>query len=332
MKKIQTLIFALVALACALPAVAQSGQVYNVADTPPSSSGGNGEPMKQQAARRQHTKFLGYELGGNAKALEKALRAKGFTDGDGFNESGNTIFLKGTLWGQMSNVSIDATGGRANSVTVSNMASGVATAMQRFKTYKEKMVADYGKGYVPDEGAYEIPLTYGKITCDYGAFDYGEYELSLNITDYEKPLDKVEYNIDVAGIGCELNDFNNWNTVKEILNKYEYPYTQISSTEYSGQLKVGTFVSNLSIKRANAQTTRLSIVSITTPNSMSSVQEHLGWAGYKLSSTNPDGGKTYKKGTQTAVVTQSQGFVIINFTNTPVARKTTAKRKTAGRK
>ena len=298
---------ALVALACALPAFAQS-------------------------ERRQHTKFLGYELGGDAKALEKTLRAKGFTDGDGFDESGNIIFLKGMLWGEMSNVSIDATGGRVNSVSVSNMASGVAKAMQRYKVYKEKMVADYGTGYVPYEGAYEIPLSYGKITCTYGAFDYGEYELGIDITDYEKLLDKVEYNIDVVGIGSELNDFNNWNTVKEILTKYEYPFQQSSSTEYSGKLTVGTFVSNLSIKRANAQTTKLSGVTITTPSSLSSVEEHLGWQGYRFVSSTPDGGKTYKKGTQTAVVTPTQDCVTITFTNTPVARKTTAKRRTTKRR
>lgn len=127
----------------------------------------------------KHMKFLGLELGGNAKQFERALRNKGFVDGDGFGM--DDIYLKGNVYGQTSQVRIVVEDGIAKAIHVIDTANSSAAAKKRCSVYKQHLVADYGQGKTPYAGKYEIDLPYGTAYYESGAFDSGMYELMMYI-------------------------------------------------------------------------------------------------------------------------------------------------------
>jgi len=126
-----------------------------------------------------HMKFLGLELGGDAKQFERALRNKGFTDGSGFGE--DDIYLKGNVYGQISQLRIVVVDGKAKAVYVIDTANSSAAAKKRCNVYKQHLVAEYGQGKSLHADKYEINLPYGKASYESGMFDSGSYELMMYI-------------------------------------------------------------------------------------------------------------------------------------------------------
>ena len=270
---------------------------------------------KPAAGQRQHMKFLGLELGGNAKAFEKALRAKGFKDGNGFDNSGNTIFLSGTVYGQMAEVTVDATGGRANGVNVVSMVANEAKAKQRFNTLKQKMTAEYGQGYTPWDDNYEIALTYGSVSCGYGPFDSGDYEVGLHVTDYEAVLDKPDYNVNVYGLAAQFFDgYTKWNNARQVLADSKYTVKSASATQIKANRHFLQFNSDVTINRPNAQTTKVGDVLISTTNSMTSVMDQLRFADFTLVDETQRGGKLYKNSDLKLEIYREGGLIFLHLT------------------
>ena len=275
---------------------------------------------------RKHMKFLGLELGGKAVEFEKVLRGKGFTNGSGFDDSGNFLFLKGVVYGQMSEISIDVTNGRVNGVNVVNMTETEAKAISRYNVFKQHLASEYGEGYVPYENRYEISLPYGNAYTTYGTFDSGDIELGMHISDYEKVLTKIDYNINVFGIGSELvKDYTNWNNVRSTLKTNGYKVVSAATTQIRAVRQVGKFISNVTLSRANTQTTRIKSVIITTTNSLKDVEGYIQYSDYAFVQNSTQGGKLYKNEKCSMEVTEKDGVVTLCFTKTtPAAKQTTA--------
>ena len=135
-----------------------------------------------------HMEFLGLEMGGDVTQFVRALRQKGFTDGNGFSDDPSMTFLRGNVYGMMSEISIIAEGNRVKTVTVSNMVYTKATATNRVNRFKKEMIALYGGKWVTANGMPTLKLPYGKVTYSSGMFDSGDYELGFYINDEGKTI------------------------------------------------------------------------------------------------------------------------------------------------
>ena len=273
------------------------------------------KPAATPKGTRKHMKFLGLELGGNAKDLEKALRAKGFKDGGGWDNSGNSIFLSGMVYGKTTEVCIDATGGRANAVSVTEMADTEAKAKQRCNVFKQKMIAEYGNGYVPYETRYDIPLTYGNVSINYGAFDSGDVELGFTITDYAEVLPRPDYFFRAYDTGWYmLSDEVKWNQVVRELKDRHYVVTSTTATVIKGQHKLDSYLSNITVKRASTNAVRANDVVVTTTNSIGSVEDKMKFGEMKLVKETPQGVRIYREGNVTTELTPYSDHLEMHLT------------------
>lgn len=156
--------------------------------------GMNGEQTSKQEKREKddeqkvqedkHMEFLGLQLGGDPKPFIEALRQNGFSDGWGSSDDGYMVFLRGIIYGNMSEISIDTKGNRVNSVSFGYMVESETEAINLCNRFKEEMTAQYGGKWkkLYDE-AEEMKLPYGSVDYSYGMFDSGDYEVGMTIKD-----------------------------------------------------------------------------------------------------------------------------------------------------
>lgn len=136
--------------------------------------------------QRDHMEFLGLKMGGDVKAFEKALRQKGFADGWGFSNDPSQTFLRGNVYGMLSEICITAENNRVKTVSIVNMVNTQAAATNRINRLKKEMIALYGGKWTNNNGTPTLKLPYGEVTYSSGPFDSGDYELGMYITDNGK--------------------------------------------------------------------------------------------------------------------------------------------------
>lgn len=157
-------------------------------------------PQPQQPARGsspqpssgKRMKFLGLELGTDAKKFGQALRSRGFTKGKGFSSNPDDIFLEGVVYekiytenmrcSQISQVAVFVENGLVKEVTSVDNVSSEAAAKKRWNVYKKHIVSEYGQGKITYENHYEVDLPYGTVSCEYGAFDSGDHEVIMKVS------------------------------------------------------------------------------------------------------------------------------------------------------
>ena len=154
-----------------------------------------GQPVRSKpkaSASGMRMKFLGLELGTDAKKFGQALRSRGFTEGNGFSSNPEDIFLEGVVYekiytenmkcSQISQVSIYVENGLVKEVTSVDYVSSESAAKKRWNVYRKHIISEYGQGKITYENHYEVDLPYGTVSCEYGAFDSGECEVIMKIS------------------------------------------------------------------------------------------------------------------------------------------------------
>ena len=120
-------------------------------------------------------------------SIASALRQRGFTDGSGYSDDKNMVFLKGEVYGEKAELTIDTNGGKVNSVVVTNDLDAdysMKQAAQRCKNLMDKLAEQYNAEWeTVCEGYYELKLPYGKASCSYASGCAAGYEVVLNIVD-----------------------------------------------------------------------------------------------------------------------------------------------------
>lgn len=176
MKRILLLLAVAFIFGSVMPTMAQKKK------TPQRRTTQSAAPIKQ----RNHMEFLGLEMGGDVKAFEKALRQKGFANGWGFSNDPSQTFLRGNVYGMLSEICITAENNRVKTVSISNMVNTQAAATNRINRLKKEMITLYGGKWTKINGTPTLKLPYGEVTYSSGAFDSGDYELGMYITDNGK--------------------------------------------------------------------------------------------------------------------------------------------------
>lgn len=149
----------------------------------------NGEDSIVSAppVKEDHMYFMDLEMGGNSEQFIATLRQRGFTDGSGFSDNKNMVFLRGEVYGEMSELSIDTTGGKVNSINITNDLDANYTqkqAAKRCQDLMEKSAEQYDVEWETIcDGYYELRLPYGKATCDYGQECALGYSICMSIVD-----------------------------------------------------------------------------------------------------------------------------------------------------
>lgn len=139
------------------------------------------------SAKEDHMYFMDLEMGGNSEDFIARLRERGFTDGSGFSDDKNIVFLKGEVYGEMAELSIDTKGGKINSVVITNDLDANYTqkqAIKRSKDLMEKQAEQYNAEWETIcDGYYELKLPYGKATCNYAPECVDGYAIVMSIID-----------------------------------------------------------------------------------------------------------------------------------------------------
>lgn len=139
------------------------------------------------SAKEDHMFFMDLEMGGNPEQFIATLRQRGFTDGSGYSDDKNMVFLKGEVYGEKAELTIDTNGGKVNSVVVTNDLDAdysMKQASQRSKALMDKLAEQYNAEWeTVCEGYYELKLPYGKASCSYASGCAAGYEVVLNIVD-----------------------------------------------------------------------------------------------------------------------------------------------------
>lgn len=149
-----------------------------------SKSEKNKNEDEQKVQEGKHMEFLGLKLGGDPKPFIEALRQKGFSDGWGSSDDNYMVFLRGMIYGETSEVSINTKGNRVNTVSFGYMVESETEAINLCNRFKEEMTAIYGEKWKKlYDGAEEMKLPYGSVDYSYGMFDSGDYEVSMAIKD-----------------------------------------------------------------------------------------------------------------------------------------------------
>lgn len=144
-------------------------------------------PIKAQVrptvGKSQHMKFLGLELGGDARQFEKALRNKGFNDNGNLDNNGNDIILNGTVYGWHAEVWINATGGKISEVSIHYFdVDNLAATKKRYAEIKKRVITEYGTGKSKSyEYDYSIKFPYGSVTCGYRDDKISDFEVYIQI-------------------------------------------------------------------------------------------------------------------------------------------------------
>ena len=114
--------------------------------------------------KENHMYFMDLEMGGNSEQFIATLRQRGFTDGSGFSSDENMVFLRGEAYGEMAELSIDATGGKVNSVNITNDLDAFYSMKQAAKRCQDlmgKLAEQYDVEWENIcEGYYELKLPY----------------------------------------------------------------------------------------------------------------------------------------------------------------------------
>lgn len=153
------------------------------------STNNNGKDSIASAplAKENHMFLMDLEMGGNPKQLISILRQRGFTDGSGFSDDENMVFLRGEVYGKMSELTIDTKGGKVNSVTVTYDLDTNHTqkqAAKRSQDLMEKLAEQYRAEWETIcEGYNELKLPYGKASCSFADGCAAGYEVVLSIMD-----------------------------------------------------------------------------------------------------------------------------------------------------
>lgn len=139
------------------------------------------------SVKEDHMYFMDLELGGSPEQFISTLRQRGFTDGSGFSDDKNMVFLRGEVYGEMAELSIDTSDGKVNSVTVTNDLDAFYSMKQAAKRCQElmdKLAEPYDvKWETICDGYYELKLPYGKASCSYASGCAAGYEVVLSIVD-----------------------------------------------------------------------------------------------------------------------------------------------------
>ena len=146
----------------------------------------------QAPANGKRMKFLGLELGTDAKKFGQALISRGFTEGDGYSSNSDDIFLEGVVYekvfsedkksSQTSQVSITEEDGLVREVSSIDYVSSEAVAKKRWEVYKKHIISEYGEGEVTYGTIYQVDLPYGTVFCRYEEIDPGEYEVIMKVS------------------------------------------------------------------------------------------------------------------------------------------------------
>ena len=149
----------------------------------------NGEDSTATASpvKENHMYFMDLELGGDPGQFITTLRQRGFTDGSGFSSDENMVFLKGEVYGEAAEISIDTNGGKINSVTITNDLEANYTLKQATKRSQElmdKQSEQYNAEWeTVCDGFYKLKLPYGTATCNYAPECSGDYSVVVSIVD-----------------------------------------------------------------------------------------------------------------------------------------------------
>ena len=149
----------------------------------------NGEDstVSTSPVKEDHMYFMDLELGGNPEQFISTLRQRGFTDGSGYSDDKNMVFLKGVVYGEMSELSIDTKGGKVNSVIICSDLDANYTEQQaakRSKDLMEKLAEQYDAEWETIcDGYCELKLPYGKTSCSYASECADGYTVVLSIVD-----------------------------------------------------------------------------------------------------------------------------------------------------
>ena len=137
--------------------------------------------------KEEHMFFMDLKLGGNPEQFISTLQQRGFMQGSGFSDDKNMVFLKGEVYGEMAELSIDTSDGKVNSVTVTNDLDAfysMKQAAKRCQDLMEKLAEQYDVEWETIcDGYYELKLPYGKASCSYADGCAGGYEVVLSIVD-----------------------------------------------------------------------------------------------------------------------------------------------------
>ena len=137
--------------------------------------------------KEDHMYFMDLEMSGNSEQFIATLRQRGFTDGSGFSDDKNMVFLRGEVYGEMSELSIDTTGGKVNSINITNDLDAfysMKQAAKRCQDLKDKLTEQYDMEWKTIcDGYYELKLPYGKASCSYASGCAAGYEVVLSIVD-----------------------------------------------------------------------------------------------------------------------------------------------------
>lgn len=135
---------------------------------------------------QEHMYFMDLKMGGDPAQFIATLRERGFTDGSGYSSDENEVFLRGEVYGEITEISVDTNDGIVKSVSLWNADPyDEKTAIKRSNELKDKLAEQYGTPWkTVCEGYYELVLPYGVATCSYGCYDSGEYNVNMTINDF----------------------------------------------------------------------------------------------------------------------------------------------------
>ena len=137
-------------------------------------------------------KFLGLELGTDAKKFGQTLKSRGFIEGDGYSSNSDDLFLEGVVYekvfsedkknSQTSQVSISVEDGLVREVSSIDFVNSEAVAKKRWEVYKKHIISEYGEGEITYGTIYQVDLPYGTVFCRYEEIDPGEYEVIMKVS------------------------------------------------------------------------------------------------------------------------------------------------------
>lgn len=137
--------------------------------------------------KEDHMFFMDLELGGNPEQFISALQQRGFTKGSGYSDDKNMVFLKGEVYGEKAELTIDTSDGKVKSVIVTNDLDAfysMKQAAKRCQGLMEKQAEQYDVEWETIcDGYYELKLPYGKASCSYADGCADGYEVVLSIVD-----------------------------------------------------------------------------------------------------------------------------------------------------
>lgn len=137
---------------------------------------------------QEHMYFMDLKMGGDPAQFIATLRERGFTDGSGYSSDENEVFLRGDVYGEITEICVDTNGGKVKSVSLWNSDSYTRkAAIERYNYLIEIQKGLYGDE-CKTETSYDsycvLKLPYGKITCSYGCYDSGDYNVNMSIDDF----------------------------------------------------------------------------------------------------------------------------------------------------